>query len=224
MNKKSILFFLLGAAALGLRLGLYALAVDERGLLVPFHYLEILLWVLTAAAAVMAIPEKRPVKQAAPIPGALGAWAFAVGLFSQMMLIRLPDMVQLLRLYQAVTVLGVVGAAAVGVCHLRHQKPFAMGYAAVCVALCIGMLVSYRSWSSCPQIQDYVFSLLASVSLSLFCFYQAEQSADMKPRSFHAAMGLAALFCSMAALRDGSWMLYGSAAAFLLGELSAKEG
>lgn len=223
MNKKSILFFLLGAGALALRLGLYAVAVDTRGLLVPFHYLEILLWVLTAAAGAMAALEKRPVTLASSVPGALGAWLLAAGLLAQMVCTQASDMVQLYRIYQVCSVLGAAGAAAIGISYLRKQRPSALGYAAVCVALCLGMLVSYREWSSCPQIQNYVFSLLASVCLTLFCYYQAESCADMKTRKIHGAMGLMALYCCVAALRDGSWMLYGSAAGFLLGELSAGE-
>ena len=43
----------LGLAVAGLREGLYAAALDEKNLLTPFHPLELLLWAITAVAAVV---------------------------------------------------------------------------------------------------------------------------------------------------------------------------
>ena len=51
----------LGLAALGLRLALYRVGVDEKGLLTPGHPLEIGAWIVTAAAAALAVlPGKEP--------------------------------------------------------------------------------------------------------------------------------------------------------------------
>ena len=49
-GKLPLLMLLPGAAALALRRGLYAAAVDAKGLLIQNHPLEIALLVLTAAA------------------------------------------------------------------------------------------------------------------------------------------------------------------------------
>ena len=49
------LALLLGLVALGLRLALYRVGVDEKGLLTPGSPLEIGVWIVTAGAAAVAL-------------------------------------------------------------------------------------------------------------------------------------------------------------------------
>ena len=77
----------LGIAAFAARLGLFRLGVDEKGLLIPGHPMDLLVWVITAAAAALILPGVVRLRGSdnygrnftPSLTAALGAFALAAG-------------------------------------------------------------------------------------------------------------------------------------------------
>lgn len=214
----------LGGIGLVLRRVLYAVAVDEKNLLRSGHVLELLVWLVTIAAAVVIIAGVR--KQAgsgryednfgASLMGALGAAALAVGVF----LTALTDGLAISGLEQIRDMLGFAAAAAlmaIAVFRWKGKKPFFALHAVVCVFFAIHLVSCYRGWSSNPQIQDYVFTLFACVGLMLFAYQQASFDVDAGKRRALLGVGLMTAFACFVAvsgtkytvmyLAGGIWIL-----------------
>lgn len=200
-NHLPVVVFALGAVGLALRWLLYALTVDGRNLIPTGHPLEILLWLVTAAAVVFVVTavwkldgsaEYADNFRASPA-GALGAAAMAVGIFVTTLL----DGLALSGLEMARDVLGWLSATAmicIALFRLKGQKPLFPLHAVVCVFFAIHAVSCYRPWSGNPQLQDYVFTLFASLGLMLFAFYQAGFDADMGKRRMLSGIGLLTAF------------------------------
>lgn len=197
----------LGGIGLVLRRVLYALAVDEKNLLQSGHVLELLVWLVTIAAAVLVIAGVR--KQAgsghyednfgASLMGALGAAALAVGVF----LTALADGLAISGLEQIRDILGIAAAAALMVIaafRWKGRKPFFALHTVVCVFFAIHLVSCYRGWSSNPQIQDYVFTLFACIGLMLFAYQQASFDVDIGKRKFSLGVGLLTAFACFVSL------------------------
>lgn len=206
----------LGLLGLILRGGLYAVAVDDKNLLLRGHPLEIALWLITAAVVVLVLSAVR--KQAgsgcyedsfgASRMGALGTAMLAVGIFVTV----LKDGLAVSGLEQIRDILGIASGAAMAVvafCRWKGQKPFFALHALVCVFFAIHMVTCYRGWSSNPQIQDYVFSLFACVGLMLFSYQQAAFAVDAGKRRILLGVGLLAAYaCFVSLSGTNNWILY----------------
>lgn len=206
----------LGLLGLILRRVLYAVAVDDKNLLLRGHPLEIALWLITAAVVVLVLSAVR--KQAgsgcyedsfgASRMGALGTAMLAVGIFVTV----LKDGLAVSGLEQIRDLLGIVSGMAMVVvaCYRwKGQKPFFLLYALVCVFFAIHMVSSYQTWSSNPQIQDYIFTLFACVGLMLFSYQQAAFAVDAGKRRILLGVGLLAAYaCFVSLSGTNNWILY----------------
>lgn len=199
----------LGLLAAGLRFGLYAMGLDEKNLLAAGHPLEILVWVVAAAALGLTIFFVLPLKgtgsweeNASSGPAAaLGSLALAAGI-AVSTLSHWNDGGAASDLIR--NVLGSFSAAGMGwvaVCRVRRKRPFFVCHALVCLFLCACLLGQYRVWSSNPQLQDYVFFLLACVCMALFAYQQAAFEVGIGSRRKLLLSGLFGGFCGLAALR-----------------------
>lgn len=83
-----------------------------------------------------------------------------------------------------------------GVCTLKKRKvPFLLPLA-VCVFFLLHLIDNYRGWSSQPQLQKYLFDLLASLSLTFFSYCDAARKVSLgKPRTRIFSGLCAAYFC-----------------------------
>lgn len=188
----------LGCVGGALRFLLYRVAVDEKGLLIPMHPVELILWALTAASVCLAVlftgsdPKKRrddQLEALGQVMAAVGIAITAAGGFRAG-----AGVLDLVHMFFGL-------AAAVLLCFgaiLRWQaKPEPIFCAGVtCVFFALHLVWRYRGWSAQPQLQDYFFPLTGAV-LAMFFAYLRCDSAKWK---FRRAVGLLGTFCCVVAI------------------------
>lgn len=87
-----------------------------------------------------------------------------------------------------------------GVCTLKKRKvPFLLPLA-VCVFFLLHLIDNYRGWSSQPQLQKYLFDLLASLSLTFFSYYDAAWKVSLGKPKTRIFSGLCAVYFCLAAI------------------------
>lgn len=196
----------LGAAAAYLRRALYINAVDAKGLLVRSHPLALALWALVALGAGLILLGVRKLDGSnvyeknfgREIPSGHLLLAAVIGWM--VVLNRFPGaerMVRLLRVLGAVTVPALVWG---GICRCRGKKPFFLLHGVLTVFLLLLLISRYQDWSGNPQLQDYVFDLLALVALVLFGYQTTAFEAGRGNRRLQLAAGLLAVLLCAAAL------------------------
>lgn len=202
-----ILFAGLGGAAFSLRLFLYIAATDEKGLLIPGHPLELLLWLLAAATTVLTVAalwkqmDNRPYADNFPgkIGSAVGCLVFAAGL-GLTAAGSFPAFSLMEKLCGILGLLAVPALIALAFCRAFGKRPFFALHALVCLALTLHTVGHYRIWSSCPQLQDAFFPMMGCIGLMLFSYYQTAFDVDMGSRRMQLGTGLLAAFCCFAAM------------------------
>lgn len=208
-NKHGLLLIAVWALACGaafLRRALYIHAVDAKGLLVRNHPLALLLWavvVLGGALILLSVRKldgsnvyERNFEKCAPsgyvLLAAVIGWMVLMDRFSGMA-----------RFAQPLQVLGGLCVPALiwgGICRFRGRRPFFLIHGALTVFLLLLLISRYQAWSGNPQLQDYVFDLLALVALTLFSYQTTAFEADRGNRRLHLATGLLAVLLCGAAL------------------------
>ena len=217
----------LGFVTLLLRLGLYLWGSDEKGLLIPGHFLNILVWILTAGSAIAAIVQVLPLHGSqryddnfsASSAAAIGAFALSGGIaVSVIMGWNAVSRMDVMR--NVLGLLAIPALIAAGFCRWQGRKPFFAFHAVVCLYLTMHTISHYQSWSSRPQMQDYFFCVLGSILLALFSYYQTAFDAGLGHRRMQLATGLLAAFFCIAALAQGdSFMLYSTGSIWALTNL-----
>ncbi len=208
------LALLLGLGALGLRLALYRLCVDEKGLLTPGHPLEIGIWILTGAAALLAaLSGGGPREKRYPRMEALGELLAAAGILFALAesIHSLVSVLEVIRL--ALSAVACVGLGWAAVSRLRGGRPHVLCYGAACLFFAMNVVCCYRGWVSHPQLQDYLFPLLGALAMMAFSYLRCVPE---KYRS-RRMVGLLGGFLCLAALAKtqfvsmylgcGLWML-----------------
>lgn len=167
-----------GAVGSLCRWGLYALAVDERGLLLRGHGLSWLLAVIVlGGVGVIAAgvrQEEAPSRQEdfGPCAAGTGYFALAAGITMTVLLpASAPE--TLAYVWQLLGLLAAVGLTMSGLCRIRGRQPGFLVFLLPCLFLLAHLVSHYRLWSAQPQIQDYLFDLLSTVALMLFAYYHA---------------------------------------------------
>lgn len=213
-----------GLTALILRILLSILGRDEKGLLLPAHPLALLLWVLTAAAALVILLQigklggsARYQANFAPSRAAsAGCFAMALGVFLSLFLIRGTGLrLELLR--SLAGILAVPALVWVGVCRAKGLRPFFGLHALVCLYLTLHTICRYQSWSSQPQLLNFLFPMAGCVLMMVFSYCQTAFDVGLGQRRTQLGAGmLGAFFCfaAIAGLQDiplyaagGAWML-----------------
>ena len=210
-----------GLAVAGLRAWLYAVALDEKNLLIPFHPLELLLWAVTAVTVATLLWWARKRSSAcgeAPSGriAALGCFALALALVPEVLSLRGNAFTLMEKLSFWGGALCVPGMFCAGISQLRRKAPFFAFHALLCVWICLHLVVTYRVWSGDPQLMDYVFPMLANVCLGLFAY----QVASWEAGSFSAGgvrfWGLMSLFFCAASLGSADSLFYAAGAVWAL--------
>ena len=209
MNNKSNLKLLpaltagLGLLAMALRATLFLLGRDEKDLLITGHPLSILTWIATAMAAgliLVSVAKLDGSKQYkhnfdASVCAGIGAFAMAGGIAATVV-----------TGWSSGSILGLVcslwGVLAIpalvflALQRMQGTRPFFLLHGAVCLYLTLFSVSQYQRWSSRPQIQDWFFTMGASILLTLFAYCQMAFDADMGNRRMQLSTGfLAAFFC-----------------------------
>lgn len=214
IKAEQLKFLILGAGGLGfvLRIALYAIGIDGRGLLESGHWAHIAVWVLTAAIAVVLLiccrsltgPEELSNAYPPSATAALGAFAAMAGIgittlreFSEFSS----------RIHLAVWVLGLcatIAMAFIGLCRFRGKKTYFLLHVVVCVYFALRMVSRYRLWSSDPQLQDYCFYLTAYVALMLTAYHHAAFNAGMGSHKLLWFFSLAAVYLCCLSLKGNT--------------------
>ena len=201
------LFMLLsGSIAMILRRQMYLTTVDEKGLLLRNSPLQISLMLLTVI--VLIIPVLLLLKKngsgryadnySGSYLSALGHIAAAVGIF---LAVYPASPVMDGYLGTAWKVLGFAAPACLilaGFQQLSSRPPFFLLHVVPAMFFTLHIVSCYRLWSSNPQMQDYLFALLASLALTLFSHYTAAFEVGLGNRKLVLGAGLAAVFLCLA--------------------------
>ena len=198
----------LGLGAAALRWALYALGPDEKNMLPLWHPLQILQWVVVAAAAagILAFAGSRERTEPARGPAA-GAGCLAMALALGVTALGAGGIYRILGLGAALCML-----AAAWLC-LRGGSTGGALHAVVCLFLAFHLVTRYRAWSGIAQMEDYVLPMLGSLTLMLFAYQQAALHAGVgRADHVNPAGLLACLFCLSAVTHTETPLLYAAGA------------
>lgn len=209
----------LGFLAQVLRRLLYAVAVDEKNLLVPNHPLELMLGALSFAVLVWIVLSVRKLDGSGayednffPSRGSLwGHLAAAAGILLTV-LTTAPGLGGYVgKLWQLMGYAAPLCLAAAGIAREKGKKPFFLLDLSGCLFLLLHIITRYQSWCANSQLQDYAFALFGAIALMLFAFYTAAFAADLPQRRMQLGMGLAAVYLLTAelAVTEYSWLSLG---------------
>lgn len=224
-----VLTAILGIACAAARWGLYLLATDSKGLLVPGHPLALFSWVLTSIAVVLSFsmvwmlngPSHYCANFQPSAAAAVGSFAMAGGILVSV-ISGWGGSVMLDLICSIAGILCVPAMVAAGIQRYLGKKPLFLLYALACVYLTLYAITRYPVWSSHPQIQDWFFSTAGILSLVLFCYYQTALCADMVTPGPQLITGLlAGYFCLSAITGSADAMLYIGCAIWALTNLCA---
>lgn len=201
----------MGLACLVGRWTLYRTAVDATGLLKAGTPLEWGTYVLSVLAIVLfAAASRKPEGKLLPDSvTTLGKLAGAVGIGWTAALYS-GEMPGLLGIWWKL--LGIVSAVCLiwsAYCGKNGKTPHFLIQLVPCLFWLVHLVDNYRGWSGAPQLQSYLFSLLATMAMTLFTYYTAAETVEMgKPRRRVFAALAAGCFCTAAALPGKGQLLY----------------
>ena len=218
---------LCGGIGMVLRLELYLSAVDGKNLLVPGHPLEVLLYGLTGLTMVAIVVFLWPLygslrygdnfgpSKTAAMGSAVGAVGILLGVLTAQ-----PQPDPMFPTWRAVGLIAAPCLLLAGFARLKGKQPNFLLHGAVCVFWLTHLVYYYRGWSIEPQLQDYLFSLLASVALLMFSYYQTAFDVNSGKRRNTLAVGLAGAYFGIVALSGTDVpLLYGGCAVWALTNL-----
>lgn len=153
--------------------------------------------------------------KAAAIGSAVGAAGILLGVLTAQ-----PQPDRLFTLWRAMGLISAPCLVLAGFARLKGKQPFFMLHGAVCVFWLVHLVYHYRGWSIEPQLQDYLFSLMASVALLMFSYYQTAFDVNSGKRRNMLAVGLAGAYFGIAALSGTEApLVYGGCAIWALTDL-----
>ena len=197
-----------GILACLMRLWLFALGADERGLLAVGNFPDVMSWILVAATMALLAVSCRQLQGAtkysynfrASMPAAIGMALAAVSfcITSVIDLATGGDSVGAVS-----TVFGFFATAALLALAYGRYKGLHLSvlfHSVVCLYLMLYLVSHYRLWSAYPQLQSYAFELLAIVFVMLACYQRAAFDAGKGNRRAYTFFTLAALFFCVSTL------------------------
>ena len=211
-KKLPVMMLIWGITALVLRKVLYATAVDVKGLLLRNHPLSIALTVLTIGVLIRTLLAVRKLDTAdsyeelyvSGLPGAIGNAAAGAGILVTV-LTSSPGMGSYLE--SAWRILGLAAPVCfvvAAVARVFGKKPFFLLHVVACLFFVLHIVTRYQLWSGNPQMQDYVFTLLGTMTLLFFGFYTAAMEAECGSFRMRFGMGLAAVYLCLGELARSS--------------------
>ena len=204
----------LGLCGLALRFWLFADGVDERGLLIADHPGNIMSYVLLASmlGVLLFLAFQCPKQLRRPLPASQTAF---IGCVVAAAGILLADILELTQTQDAVTivssVVGLLAAVSFFYMGVRRKGGHRSSMAAFTVIIAYFMthlVVQYRLWSAEPQLQLYVFPLLASAFLMLYAYHRAGLDVNGKQFRRYIFFNQAALFFCCLSLNTDTWLFY----------------
>lgn len=206
-----------GAAAFGLYRLLYATGIDGRGLLKSSHYAWVLLCTLSIGMGLLIFAGasqlrggdarfRRSFPAAACCALALVSTAFT----------GLHDLWGGYLIYALPAFLAAFGFAAVTLCRLRGRRPNFLMHAVICIHFTLQLLKLYQANSFDPQIQGYLFQLLACIALAVTAYQLAAADLGRSSRRCLWTAGLAAVYLCILSLGSSATGLFLTGGAWAL--------
>ena len=222
--KFSAIMVPLAAAGFFLRRLVYLVAVDEKNLIMSGHPAVIALWMLTAAALVLAVfggwkQKGQSLSQDLPL-AFLGHGMLAVGMLLAGFLnpIRAPGVLG--TLWKVLAMGSAVCLLLAGFDRLRRKTPFFALYAVPALFFVVNVVAHYQLWCANPQFTDYAFALLGSVMLALHSYQLAAVSLNEGKKEILVMTALGAVYlCSTEIFGSGYPYLYLGGTLFCLTNL-----
>ena len=222
-----ILTALCGAVGAGLQVWLLG-TVDEKGLLAGGHIGQILLWILSIGVTAGLLFLTRPLvhgpKYSFNFPpsfiGGIGAMVAAAGVAftAATMLLSKGDMLTTLTALAGFA--GTICLVLSGTGRWKGMRMNVIVHSVVCVFFLLLLICQYRMWSSEPELQRYVFQLIATVLLMIGVYQRACFDGAMGSRKSYAFFRLTgAYFCFLAIPGSDLWLLYLTALVWSLTDL-----
>ncbi len=219
LNPANLPWFVLGAGTIGIGLCLWLMStgMDEKGLWVSGHPAVVLLWLLSAATIAVVIVLCMPLVEApkytfnfpsSPVD-AIGDGILALGILAASIL-TLVDSADLLS--SVIAIVGLLSAGLLALCAFYRWKgmqPMFLLRGFVCVFWVLRLISLYQRWSPEPQLQSYVFQLLANVCMMLSFYQRTAFDANYGNRRAHTIYHLNAIFfCCLSLIGSQDWFLY----------------
>ena len=198
-----------GAAAFVLYRLLYATGVDGRGLLKSGHFAWVLLCILSIAAGVVIIAgagqlRGGDVKFRRSLPAAVCCALAAVStLFT-----GLGNLWGGYLIYAIPAFLAAFGFGAVALCRLRGRRPNFLMHVVICIHFTLQLLKLYQANSFDPQIQGYLFQLLACIALAVTGYQLAAADLGRGSRRWLWTAGLSAVYLCILCLGSSASGLF----------------
>ena len=206
-----------GGMGIALRFWLLSSGVDAKGLLKSGHPAIILLWILTVITAGVVIYGCLPLVEAnkyafnfPPNPLSAigeGILAFGVLVAGILALCRSTDTISVIM-----AIVGFLSVPMLLLCafyRFKGIKPSFLFHGFVCIFWVLRLISLYRSWSPEPQLQHYIFSLLANIFVMLSFYQRTAFDAASGNRRAHVITHLAAaFFCCLSIVGSRDWYLY----------------
>lgn len=85
----------------------------------------------------------------------------------------------------------------------QKKTPHFLVLLAPCLFWLVHLIDNYRGWSGQPQLQSYLFSLLATMAMALFTYYTAADSVGLGKPRLRVFAGLSAGYLCLAAMLPG---------------------
>ena len=83
---------------------------------------------------------------------------------------------------------------------VQKKTPQFLALLAPCLFWLVHLIDNYRGWSGQPQLQSYLFALLATISMVLFTYHTAGETVDMGKPRMRCFSALSAGFLCLAAI------------------------
>lgn len=215
---------LLGCGAAALRLWLNS-TLDDQGLLADVMAPRVLLMMVTIlAGAVVLLPclpmaggGKYSLKAFSALPGVIGMAIGAV-------LVGISSVASLLGAHEAMetltAVLGMIATTALLLtvrARICREKVGLLLPGMVCAFLILHLLSGFRTWGGYPQVDRYLFQLLAGICLMLAQYQMAALCCDKGNQRLYTITHLGALYFCIGALPGSGDVLFYLGAAVWVG-------
>lgn len=186
---------------------LYRTAVDATGLLTagtPLEWGSYALSVLAIGLFAAAVGKLRETEVSSePILAGLGQLIGGLGLgwtavrYSG----EMPGLLG--NLWKILGILSALCLICTAYCTKNGKAPHFLLLLPPCLFWLTHLIDNYRGWSGQPQLQSYLFALLANMAMALFTYYTAAEAAQMGKPRLRVFAGMSAGFLCLAAMLPG---------------------
>ena len=198
-----------GAAAFGLYRLLYAIGMDGRGLLKSWHFSWVLLCILSIAVGAVILASTAGLSQGDPrfrrsLPAAACCVLAAVSsLFTGLGCLWNGQLA-----YAIGAMLAAAAFVAVAFCRSLGRRPNFLMHAVICIHFILQLLKLYQANSFDPQIQDYLFQILAVIALAFTAYLLASADLGRGSRRWLWVAGMSAVYLCMLSLGSSNTGLF----------------